>query len=233
MRRILKAAAAACAVAGGFGSVGCQSSGKAPLDDRWAAYVDPCWPERYNYVARAEVLSPFAIHATNGAIIDSTLFTYHFEAGTDKLNPAGLERLDYLARKRPAPPAQLFLQTARDVAYDAAAPDKMVAARDDLNLGRTEAIKKYLAASTAGRGLNFEVQVIDPQDMAIRAEGPANAARGWPGRFMSGIQGVNSNNFSGAGGGVAPGTPTNQGTNQGTTQGTNQSTGSNTGRTGR
>ncbi|HVK19107.1 MAG TPA: hypothetical protein VM533_19400 [Fimbriiglobus sp.] len=209
MSRMLKAAAAACAVAGSFGAVGCHSTGseRTPLDNRWAGYVDPCYPERYNYVARAEVLSPFAIHVANGEIIDSTMFTYHFDAGTDKLSPAGLERLDYLARKRPAPPVRLYLQTARDLAYDPAVPDKMVAARDDLNLRRAEAIKRYLAASTAGRGLNFEVTVIDPADTSFKAEGPANAVRGWPSRFASGIGGVNSNNLAGVGGGAAPGTP--------------------------
>lgn len=212
MNRMLKAAAVACAVAGGLGSVGCQSSDRAPLDHQWAGRVDPCWPERYNYVARAEVLSPFAIHAANGEIIDSTLWTYHFEPGSDKINPAGLERLDYLSRKRPAPPARLYLQTARDLAYEAAAPDKMVAARDDLNIRRAESIKRYLAASTAGRGLNFEVQTIDPADISFRAEGPATAVRGWPTRFVSGIGGINSNNLAGVGGGVAPGTPGTAGT---------------------
>lgn len=207
MNRMLRAAAAACTVAGGFGAVGCHSTGaeKAPLDHRYAAYVDPCWPERYNYVARAEVLSPFAIHAANGEIIDSTLWTYHFDAGTDKLNPAGLERLDYLARKRPAPPARVYLQTARDLAYDAAAPDKMVAARDDLNLRRAESIKRYLAASTAGRGLNFEVQTIDPADISFRAEGPATAVRGWPATFQSSIAGQRSSGLAGVAAAAAVG----------------------------
>jgi hypothetical protein len=210
MSRMLKAAAAAVAVAGGLGPVGCCGSGgagRASLDERYMGYVDPCWPERYNYVARAEVLSPFAIQAVNGEIIDSTLFTYHFEAGTDRLNPAGLEKLDYLARKRPAPPARIYLQTARDLAYDPAVPEAMVSARDDLNARRAASIQKYLAASTAGRPLAFEVQVIDPADMSFRAEGPANAVRGWPARFQSGVEGVSSNNLIGAGGGLAPGTP--------------------------
>lgn len=209
MSRKLKAAAAACAVAGGLGSVGCHSTGegRTSLDNRYAGCVDPCWPERYNYVARAEVLSPFAIHAANGEIIDTTLWTYHFDAGTDKINPAGLERLDYLARRRPAPPTRLYVQTARDLAYDAANPDKMVAARDDLNVRRAESIKRYLAASTAGRNLPpVEVTVIDPADISFRAEGPASSVRGWPGRFQSGIGGVSNNNLSGTGGGAAPGT---------------------------
>jgi hypothetical protein len=209
---MLKAAAAACAVAGGFGSVGCHSTDtgrRDPIDDRWAGYVDPCWPERYNWVAQQEVLSPFAIHTANGEIIDATLFTYHFEPGTDRLNPAGMERLDYLARKRPAPPARLYLQTARDLAYDPAAPDKMVAARDDLNAHRAAAIQRYLASSTAGRPLTFDIQVIDPADISFKAEGPANAVRGWPSRFQSGIGGVSSNNIIGIGmgGGAAAGTP--------------------------
>ncbi|HET6573626.1 MAG TPA: hypothetical protein VFG68_08500 [Fimbriiglobus sp.] len=218
MSRKLKAAAAACAVASGLGSVGCFSTDapRTPLDNRWASLVDPCYPERYNYVARAEVLSPFAIHAANGAIIDTTLWTYHFDAGTDKLNPAGLERLDYLVRKRPAPPARLYLQTARDLAYDSANPDKMVAARDDLNLRRAESIKRYVTAATAGRGMTFDVAVIDPADMSFRAEGPANAARGWPGRFQSGIGGVSNNNLSTTGGGATPGTTGGTGTAGGT-----------------
>ncbi len=227
MSRMLKAAAAACAMAGGLVSVGCQSGGPngVSLDNRWAGYVDPCYPERYNYVARSEVLSPFAIQAANGEIVDSTLWTYHFEPGTDKLSPAGLERLDYLARKRPAPPARVYLQTARDLAYDAANPDKMVAAREDLNLRRTEAVKRYLAASTAGRNLApFEVAVIDPADMSFRAEGPATAARGWPRRFQSGIGGINSNNLSGAGGGASPSGMNGQG-GAGTTGGVPGSSG--------
>src|ERR1700752_238363 len=154
MTRILKAAAAVVAIAG-LGTTGCQS--------RYANWVDPCWPERYNHTARAESLAPFANHVGNGEGLDHTLFNFHFDAGSEKLTPGGMQKLDYLTRRRPAPPSRLYLQTARDVAYDAAPNDKTAANRSDLDAKRLAAVQKYLAATTAGRGRGaVEIQVIDP-----------------------------------------------------------------------
>jgi hypothetical protein len=211
MNRMFKAALATVAAAGGIGSVGCM--GKPSVQDRYAGYVDPCWPERYNYVARNEVLAPFAIHATNGMIVDHTLWNYYFDAGTDHLNAAGRDRLDYLARRRPAPESKVFLQTTRDLVFDPAAPDKFATARQDLDARRVQAVQQYLSASTAGRPLTFEVAVIDPSEHSFIATGPAYATRGWSYRFMSGVSGVRNTQQTGAGGmmmmapvGTSPGT---------------------------
>jgi len=40
--------------------------------------VDPCWPERYNAVARHSVNDTFDAQALNGHILDQTLWNYHF-----------------------------------------------------------------------------------------------------------------------------------------------------------
>ncbi len=62
-------------------------------------------------------------------MLDQTVWNYHFEPGTDKLTPGGLEHLAYLARRRPYPDPVVFLQTAQDVAYDPARRTKMRGAR--------------------------------------------------------------------------------------------------------
>jgi hypothetical protein len=224
MNRMFKTALATVAAVGGMSSVGCM--GKPSVQDRYAGYVDPCWPERYNYVARNEVLAPFAIHATNGTIVDHTLWNYYFDAGTDRLNAAGRDRLDYLARRRPAPESKVFLQTSRDLVYDAAAPDKFAAARQDLDARRVQAVQQYLSASTAGRPLTFEVAVIDPNDHSFIAVGPAFAIRSWPYRFMSSVSGVRNTQATGAGGMMmmAP-VGTNPGTQSGGATGGTNATG--------
>lgn len=202
MKRILKAAAAVVAISG-LGTTGCQSC--------YSEKVDPCWPERYNQVARAEVVAPFANHVGNGEVLDHTLFNYHFEAGSEKLTPGGMQKLDYLTRRRPAPPSRIYLQTTRDVAYDAASDDKSAAARADIDAKRQAAVQKYLAATTAARGLTFEIQVIDPADQSMNATGPANAVRGLQLQYQSTIGGGAGGGAIGAGGGAAPGTRTGGG----------------------
>jgi outer membrane protein OmpA-like peptidoglycan-associated protein len=209
MNRMLKLAAVAAAAAGGLGSVGCAGTERPSLQDRYAGYVDPCWPQRYSFLARNAVVTPYAEHATNGAIVDQTLFNYHFEPGTDKLTVGGLDKLDYLARRRPAPDPKVFLATSRDMAYDPAAPEKLVAARQELDAARAQAVHRYLAASTAPRPLSFEVQVLDTPDLTMNAQGPATAVRGYPNQFLSGLGG-GAGALAGAGGGqvtsnVAPG----------------------------
>ena len=199
MNRILKAAAAVVAISG-LGTTGCQSC--------YSDKVDPCWPERYNQVARAEVLAPFASHVGNGEVLDHALFNYHFEAGSEKLTPGGQQKLDYLTRRRPAPPSRLYLQTARDVAYDAAPNDKTAATRSDIDSKRLAAMQKYLAATTAARGLTFEIQVIDPADQTMNATGPANAIRSLQTQYQSSFTGGGGGGAAGAGGGAAPGTRT-------------------------
>src|SRR3989442_571602 len=87
--------------------------------------VDPCYPERYEHAARVEVRSIFAPQVHNGHVLDQTIWNSYFEAGTDRLTPAGLEQLAYLVRRRPAPDPVVYLQLAQDVpvAYDPDHPD--------------------------------------------------------------------------------------------------------------
>src|SRR5258708_39055153 len=70
---------------------------------RYHDVVDPCYPDRYNYAARQEVVAGFAPQVQNGHILDQTVWNFYFDAGSDKLNPGGMDKLEQLARRRPAP----------------------------------------------------------------------------------------------------------------------------------
>ena len=154
------------------------------------------------------MVAPFAAQVANGAILDQTVWNYMFKDGTADLNPAGYEKLDYLARRRPAPDGRVFLQTAQNVVYDEARPEKFVDDRQALDEKRGQAVLKYMAARTAGRPLTFEVQVIDPADPALNSNLASAATRGLPFQYRSGvIGGIGGGSVAGAGGGTvtAPG----------------------------
>ena len=207
MTRTMRAAALAALSVGAAGGVGCVANDRPGIQNRYNGYVDPSWPERYSYEARTSVLDTFGKHVHNGDVLDKTFFNYHFEPGTDKLNGGGQAKVDYLARRRPAAPTCVYLQTARDGVYDPTAPDKFIAARSELDDKRKAAIQRYLATSTAGRihPVVFDVAVIDPEDKAINAEGPAASARSYPTRFGGGLGGgVGGANTPGAAPGAAP-----------------------------
>jgi hypothetical protein len=127
-----------------------------------ADLYDCCWLERYTYMADQEVHAAFGPQAYNGHVLDQTIWNWQFEAGRDVLTPAGMEHLAYLARRRPCPDPKIYLQTAQDIEYDPATPDKFVEARSDLDRKRIVAIEKYLTAQTAGRPVAFVVSVHDP-----------------------------------------------------------------------
>jgi hypothetical protein len=137
--------------------------------------VDPCYPERYNYMARQEVHAALTPQVHNGHVLDQTIWNYHFEydatkqMGTDKLTPGGMDDLAELARRRPVPDPMLYLQTAHDIPYDPAAPEKFAQLRADLDSRRIQAIQKYLGAETAGRNLSFQVAVHDPAEPGMAA----------------------------------------------------------------
>src|SRR6187431_2330039 len=114
MNRTIKAVV--CGVAG-LGAVGCHHG-----DKEHSSHGDPCWPERYASQARALTVANFEPQVTNGHILDLTVWNAHFETGTDKLNAAGMDKLDQLARRRPAPDPVVYLQTTRDIGYDAGKP---------------------------------------------------------------------------------------------------------------
>src|SRR6478672_10199735 len=99
MKGIIAKALAGVALSGGLSSAGCYHYQKC---------VDPCWPERYDYKARQEVISAFAPQVQNGHILDQTLYNYQIDAGTDHLTDSGRDQLDTLARRRPSPDARIF-----------------------------------------------------------------------------------------------------------------------------
>ena len=162
MKGLISRAAAVLCLAAGFGSfTGCTA---------YRDCVDPCWPERYNSVARHSTNELFANQVNNGHILNQTVWNSHFEAGTDRLTPGGLEHLGYLSRVRPHADPHLYLQTAHDLPpYDGAAPEKYEAARAELDAKRRVAVLKFLGAETAGRPMPFVVDVHDAAPPGLAA----------------------------------------------------------------
>jgi hypothetical protein len=173
--------------------------------------VDPCYPKRYAFAAEQEVYQAFDPQVANGHILDQTVWNDHFEPGTDRLTPGGLEHLAYLARRRPAPDPVIYLQVAQDLPYDPAAPAEFVKARSKLDTRRIEAIEKYLSAETAGRPVAFEVRIHDPAVVGMSAI-PANISiqqmyTGYRGNLpiTAGAGSVNTAGGAGATGGATGG----------------------------
>jgi hypothetical protein len=160
MKGIIAKSVTVVGLAGGLGLCGC---------DCYRSVVDPCYPQRYEYAARQEANATIAPQVHNGHVLDQTVWNYHFEAGTDKLTPGGQEYLAYLARRRPCPDPTVYLQTAQDIAYDPAAPDKFAEQRARLDSQRIRAVQNYLTAQTAGQHATFEVCVHNPPDVGIAA----------------------------------------------------------------
>jgi hypothetical protein len=149
----------------------CVSGGLALLGgcETYRNFVDPCYPQRYEYAAREEVIGALSPQVYNGHVLDQTVWNYQFEPGTDKLTVGGMDHLAYLARRRPTPDACVYVQTAQDVLYDPAAPEKFNDARIGLDNRRVQAVQNYLSALTAGRHLTFEVTVHDPSEVGMAA----------------------------------------------------------------
>jgi hypothetical protein len=164
MKGLVTKLIAAVALAAPLASSGCYHYQKC---------VDPCWPERYNAMARKEVVASFAPQVQNGHTLDQTLYNNAFEMSGDKLAPGGMDQLDTLLRRRPSPDPRIFLATARDLNYDPNNPDSYVRAREDLDNRRATAIQKYVSAQTAGRPMSFEVVVHDPAPVGDHAD-PVN-----------------------------------------------------------
>jgi hypothetical protein len=162
-------------------------------------FIDPCWPERYEAMSRSEVREAAGAQVHNGHVLDQTIWNAQFELGSDKLTPGGMDHLDYLARRRPAPDGQLFLQTAHDIPYDPATPDKFAETRSDLDNRRIVAIQKYLTATTAGRPVGFQVTVHDPSDPGISAVPAVNSVRSMYSSAL-GVLGGGGGSPSGGGG---------------------------------
>ena len=59
--------------------------------------VDPCYPDRYEYMSRKETQAALGAQVQKGHMLDQTVWMYHFEYGTDQLNRMGLDHLAMLA----------------------------------------------------------------------------------------------------------------------------------------
>ncbi len=188
---------------------------------RYQELVDPCWPERYNYQARHAVMDTWNAQAYNGHVLDQTIWNWHFEADpksgapTDKLNPAGLQHLQYLARRQPAPDGRVFVQTAQEIAYDPAQSEGTMKKRAELDAKRQEAVHKFLSFASMGRhGSDFLVQVIDPGEVGIAAmpiggNRQTQVQEGSIGKMYLNFQGVmpsTAGSLGGAGGTSSSGT---------------------------
>jgi hypothetical protein len=188
MNRMIRAAAAAAILVGGLGSVGCVSTGRS-VEDCYRNYVDPCYPERYNHAARQAVVAPFAQQVYNGHVLNQTIYNYYFEAGTDKLTPAGLEKLDSIAHTRPAPDPRLYIQTARDLIATPETAAKVADLRTDLDIKRAAAIQKYMAGQPALVPTAYEIYVHDPVVPGIFSDFAGNAYRGSLQGYRGGVSG--------------------------------------------
>ena len=173
--------------------------------DAYRNLVDPCYPQRYEFASRQETVAAMAPQVYNGHVLDQTVWNYQFEPSTDKLTIGGMEHLAYLARRRPAPDACVYVQTSHDVSYDAAMPGRYSEVRADLDGKRVQAVQNYLTALTAGRHLTFEVSVHDPSEvgMAAVAAGVSITKHdfGYQGNLPSSL-GAGASNVAGGGGGA-------------------------------
>lgn len=219
MNRMIRAAAAAAILTSGLGSVGCVHSGgcgaggcgaggvggargegHGPIGDHYRNFVDPCYPERYNHAARQAVIAPFAQQVQNGHFLNQTIWNYYFEAGTDKLTPAGFAKLDSLARVRPAPDPKLYIQAAVDITPTDANAAKINDLRAELDVKRAAAIQQYLATVPAVAPVAYEVYVHNAPVPSIIADAPANAYRGSLLGYRGGITGAAGIGALGTGG---------------------------------
>jgi hypothetical protein len=128
--------------------------------------VDPCWPERYNVIARESVREMHNAQAQAGHELGQTIYLWHFEVSdkgpTARLNPAGIETLKTISRRKPVPDGHLFLQNAQDIPYvPGVNPEEIVRKREQLNHARIRAIEEFMFTQTAVLGGGYHVVVRD------------------------------------------------------------------------
>lgn len=228
MNRYMSRMLAGAVAAGGLAAAGCHS-------DPFSKHGDPCWPDRYANESRAAVVANFQPQVENGHILDQTVWNMHFDFGTDRLNGAGMDKLDQLARRRPAPDPRMFLQTARDIPYDPEKPEAYANKRVELDTARVAAVRKYLKATMTGRETEVEIQIHDPSYPGIDVNpgvaprvyvpSPQERSRGAnvpPVPVTNVLGGASTGGAPAGGGGTAPPPPPGSspgGTTGGTTSG--------------
>ncbi len=156
--------------------------------DHYRDLIDPCWMERYDYMARQSVRDMLNVQADRGHMLEQTIWNYHFEADpktggpTDRLNAAGLAVLQHIARTLPAPDPQLFVQNAQDIPYsEGASAEKLIAQRDQLNRRRIDAVHRFLATQVVTHpGMNYQV--------ALHDFTPTGAPSNWSPLALEGIE---------------------------------------------
>jgi hypothetical protein len=206
MNRFVRVAAAAALAVGGAGSLGCVSTGKTGGCDTgrcggigangggdgsiYRSFVDPCYPERYNVVARAETLAPFAAQVHNGHVLNQTVYNWHFDGATDQLNGAGKAKLDSIAQTRPGPDPRIYLQVARDIAPAGDDDAKVHELREELTAKRAAAVQRYMAAQPSIHPVAYEIFIHDPVVPSIRAPFAEQAFNGQLRGYVGGIGGA-------------------------------------------
>ncbi|MGL6096122.1 MAG: hypothetical protein ACRC7O_10045, partial [Fimbriiglobus sp.] len=95
---------------------------------------------------------------------------------------------------------RVYLQTAHDLQYDPTEPEKYLTGRQELDVKRAQSVQRYLQVQTAGRPVNFEVQVNDPDPNTMRAEIIAPASRA----LLQKFNGASAAGGMGGGGAAAP-----------------------------
>lgn len=127
----------ACSKDGGCGSSGCKKPFVSQLKDDLCdfdseeLYPDHCWPEQYNFESRRRVNYPFGVQMDNGNAVEVTIWTHYFniEKGKEyELTEAGLNRIAYLAHKKPFVIPDLLLQTSFDRDLDQKRIQSVIAA---------------------------------------------------------------------------------------------------------
>jgi hypothetical protein len=152
MKGFIKKTVAGCCFSAGLVSflAGC---------DHYRDLVDPCYPERYNSMARHSTREMLNAQSDKGHILEQTVWNWHFERDpktdlpSERLNGAGIAVLSRISRTLPCPDFQLYVQNAQDILYkDGVAPEKLVKERNDLNEKRAAAIQRFMATQVVVHG---------------------------------------------------------------------------------
>ncbi len=176
--------------------------------------VDPCYPERYNCMARGSVVEPQKTMDTNGTALEQTVYNYHFREGSDELLPGGKSLLIRLARRRPQPETQIYVQTTNDESVLSNRNlEEIGPKRKELNEKRVKVVAEFLKAIRPDVG--FTITIHDPAKIGIFSEEARTAVRDMHNSAVGNMQlqgpggvsaggGGGSAGGGGAGGGGAP-----------------------------